>query len=166
MLKAPPPFSMLCFLCKLPTPSLISLQQSRSVIVLNRHRKPKAWQDPWNPYRGKGGRYPPEYIIPVFDQEIQQSLPPEVRSRKVKAATINDPATFYHNPVVQKFINMVSQGSKYNGRMITERMLCEIKRIQVEKYWKCEDELERAKMETNPVKIFMQAVENAKPFVG
>ncbi|XP_075256428.1 small ribosomal subunit protein uS7m-like isoform X1 [Convolutriloba macropyga] len=153
-----------CKLCSKIQNSTVQL--NRTIIYLKRHRKPKSWQDPWNPYRGKGGLYHPDYIVPIFDEEILQSLPLEVRSRPVKAATINDPAMFYYNPVVQKFINMVSQGSKYNGRLITDRMLCEIKRIQVTKYWQTTDEAERAKIETNPVKIFEQAVDNAKPLIG
>ena len=141
------------------------VQPCRTKTNVRRHRKPKSWEDPWNPYLGKGGRYSPRYIVPIFDEEVQRNLPPEVRERPVKAATINDPVTFYHHLVVNKFINIIMVGSKVAGRKIVENMFYEIKKVQVKKYWQASEE-ERKSIETDPMKIFLKAVENATPLIG
>lgn len=54
-------------------------------------------------------------------------------------------------------------GKKEIARLQIEKTVESIKRLQLEKYHKCENEEERKKIELNPKVIIRKAVENCKP---
>lgn len=57
----------------------------------------------------------------------------------------------------------MSDGKKQLARLQVEKTLETIKRMQLEKYHKCENEEEKKTIELNPRAIVHQAMENCKP---
>lgn len=57
----------------------------------------------------------------------------------------------------------MSDGKKQLARLQVEKTLETIKRIQIEKYHKCENEEEKKTIELNPRIIVYKAMENCKP---
>lgn len=59
----------------------------------------------------------------------------------------------------------MSDGKKVTSRLQIEKTLENIKRMQLEKYHKCENEEEKKNIELNPKVILHKAVENCKPLL-
>lgn len=59
----------------------------------------------------------------------------------------------------------MKDGKKELARLQVEKTLENIKRLQIEKYHKCENEEEKQKIELNPKVIVHKAIENCKPIL-
>lgn len=56
-------------------------------------------------------------------------------------------------------------GNSYLARELVDKALYTIKLKQIEKYNKAKDEAERKEIETNPMKIFLNGLDNTKPIL-
>lgn len=54
-------------------------------------------------------------------------------------------------------------GLKALARSLIEKSFENMKRTQIEKYHKCDNEEDKSKIELNPKTIFYNAIENCKP---
>lgn len=85
-------------------------------------------------------------------------------SLKIQAANSFISTSIFYDEVVSKFVNCMMHGGK---KTASERVMTDtfetIKKIQLEKYRKAENKEE---VETDPLKIFHKAIENAKPVLG
>lgn len=54
-------------------------------------------------------------------------------------------------------------GLKILARSLVEKSFENVKRMQIEKYHKCQNEEDKNKIELNPKIIFYNAIENCKP---
>lgn len=59
----------------------------------------------------------------------------------------------------------MKNGNSYLARNLVDKALYNIKLKQVERYNKTEDENVRKEIETNPMKIFLSALDNTKPIL-
>lgn len=59
----------------------------------------------------------------------------------------------------------MKNGNSYLSRNLVDKALYNIKLKQVEKYNKTEDESLRNEIQTDPMKIFLNAMDNAKPIL-
>ncbi|XP_072029352.1 small ribosomal subunit protein uS7m-like [Amphiura filiformis] len=111
--------------------------------------------------------YKPTYVDPIVDKEEYKDgkLPVDI-SVPVKAAPSFMSSTFMYDPLVSKFVNVMMKGGK---KEVSQQIMAEtftlIKMKQLERYHKA-PESERENIETNAIKIFHQALENAKPILG
>ncbi|KAM8946183.1 small ribosomal subunit protein uS7m [Pelodytes ibericus] len=122
-------------------------------------------------------RYSPMYLDPVTDKEPYrrplEELSEEERVewelktvRPIKASPVNVTSSVFTDSTISKFTNMMMKGGdKILSRSIMNRTLEEIKRIQLEKYYKASEE-ERNNIECNPYTIFHQALNNCQPIIG
>jgi small subunit ribosomal protein S7 len=117
-------------------------------------------------------QYPSYYIKPVHKKEAQEELE---KSREVQKlvhvptrAALNDQSCSYtQDDLVNLFINYtMSGGKKILARGLIEQAFENIKRIQLEKYHKCQNDDDKAAIELNPRVIFHQAVDNCKPVLS
>ncbi|XP_063904538.1 small ribosomal subunit protein uS7m [Zophobas morio] len=117
-------------------------------------------------------QYPSYYIEPVHKKEMQEDLIKSGEIQKLahlptKAARNDQSSSFRQDDLVNLFINYVMRnGEKVLARGLVEKAFENIKRIQLEKYHKCDDEEKKAKIELAPRVIFHQAVENCKPILA
>ncbi|XP_025093061.1 28S ribosomal protein S7, mitochondrial-like [Pomacea canaliculata] len=111
--------------------------------------------------------YNPHFLEPILDKkELAQPLQDNDvrRFRPIKAAKTEQVSSIFYDPLMQKFINRImKKGKKYLARDILEKTFENIKHIQVEKYNKASSAEEKESIETDPVVIFKQAIENCKP---
>lgn len=113
--------------------------------------------------------YPPGYIEPIYKKEQQEKLVESDEWKNlihmpVKAALNNHSSSIFHDDRVNKMVNYIMiQGKKQLARELMSKTFENIKRIQLSKYNRTEDEDEKSKIETNPVTILHQAIENARP---
>lgn len=114
--------------------------------------------------------YGPYFIDPVFKKEKQQNLYDIGEAHKlthvpIKAARNNDSSSVFHDDRLSKFTNYIMRGGqKRLARELVEKGFENIKRIQLERYNLAEPG-EKDKIETNPLKILHQAVENSRPLL-
>lgn len=85
-------------------------------------------------------------------------------SLKICAANSFLSTSIFYDEVVSKFVNCMMHGGKKTAseRVITDTFET-IKKIQLDKYRKAEN---KGEIETDPLKIFHKAIENAKPVLG
>ncbi|KAG8446148.1 hypothetical protein GDO86_013852 [Hymenochirus boettgeri] len=122
-------------------------------------------------------RYNPQYLDPETDKEFYQRSLEEMseqeraeqeqkRVRPIKAAPSNVTSSVFTDPTISKFTNMMMKGGdKILARSIMSKTLEQIKRSQLEKYYKASEE-ERMNIECNPYNIFHQALLNCQPIIG
>lgn len=93
----------------------------------------------------------------IVDEEEAARLKKATDSQLVRQSAFDD-------ELINKFVNcMMWDGKKSVSRNIMQSALEKIKQIQIEKKLNSSDE---EYVETDPVKIFYTAVENAKPIIG
>ncbi|XP_069510916.1 small ribosomal subunit protein uS7m isoform X2 [Ambystoma mexicanum] len=122
-------------------------------------------------------RYSPMYLDPEVSKEYyrkpmeemsdMEKLEQEVKAvRPIKAAPPNLTSSVFTDPMISKFINMMMKGGdKVLARSLMTQTLEEIKRKQLEKFYKASEE-ERANIECNPYTIFHKALQNCQPIIG
>ncbi|KAM4692251.1 small ribosomal subunit protein uS7m [Rhinophrynus dorsalis] len=122
-------------------------------------------------------RYNPMYLDPETDKEryrrpLEEMSEEEKTERElkivrpIKASPANVTSSLFTDPTISKFTNMMMKGGdKILSRSIMNKTLEEIKRIQLEKYYKAPED-ERSSIECNPYTIFHQALENCQPIIG
>ncbi|NP_001086729.1 28S ribosomal protein S7, mitochondrial precursor [Xenopus laevis] len=122
-------------------------------------------------------RYSPQYLDPETDKQVYsrplEELSEQERTerelkivRPIKAAPSNVTSSVFSDPTISKFTNMMMKGGNKNlSRSIMNQTLEQIKRTQLEKYYKAPEE-ERASIECNPYTIFHQALHNCQPIIG
>ncbi|XP_078510646.1 small ribosomal subunit protein uS7m [Lissotriton helveticus] len=122
-------------------------------------------------------RYSPVYLEPQVNKEHyrrpleevseEEKLEQELKAvRPIKAAPSNLTSSVFSDPLISKFINMMMKGGdKVLARSLMTQTLEEIKRKQLEKYYKAPEE-ERSSVECNPYTIFHKALENCQPIIG
>ncbi|NP_001354999.1 mitochondrial ribosomal protein S7 S homeolog [Xenopus laevis] len=122
-------------------------------------------------------RYSPQYLDPETDKEVYSRPPEELNEqeraerelkivRPIKAAPSNVTSSVFSDPTISKFTNMMMKGgNKTLSRSIMNQTLEQIKRTQLEKYYKAPEE-EKASIECNPYIIFHQALHNCQPIIG
>lgn len=114
--------------------------------------------------------YGPHFVDPVFKKDKQKALYESGEAQKlvnlpIKAARNNDSASVFHDDRLSKFTNYIMRGGqKRLARELVEKGFENIKRIQLERYNLAEPE-EKENIETNPLKILHQAVENCRPLL-
>ncbi|XP_069691170.1 small ribosomal subunit protein uS7m [Periplaneta americana] len=113
--------------------------------------------------------YGPQFVEPVFRKEKQKSMYESgeienILHVPVKAARADATCSVFHDELVKKFINMVMRdGRKMLARELVEKAFEKIKRIQLERYHSIEAADKKNTVETNPLKIFHDAIINSKP---
>ncbi|XP_030064155.1 small ribosomal subunit protein uS7m [Microcaecilia unicolor] len=122
-------------------------------------------------------RYSPIYLDPETNKERyrkpQEELTEEERAerelktvRPIKAAPNNVSSSVFMDPVISKFTNMMMKGgNKVLVQVLIQQTLEEMKRKQLEKYYKASEE-EQASIECNPYTIFHVALKNCEPIIG
>lgn len=116
-------------------------------------------------------QYPKTFQQPVFKHETQKELEETGELAKlthlpVRAALNDATSSVFHNEQLRKFTNYVMKGgNKKLARELIETGFENIKRIQLERYHLAEDE-EKTTIETDPLKIFLKAVENSRPLLN
>ncbi|KAL1488958.1 hypothetical protein ABEB36_014742 [Hypothenemus hampei] len=115
--------------------------------------------------------FPSYYIEPIYKKEDQEALKKsgeisEYVHMPTKAALNSQTCSVSYDPILSLFTNyLMRKGQKELARNLVERSLEQVKRIQLERYHKCNSDEERAKIELNPKIIFHRAVENGKPLL-
>ncbi|CAH1794535.1 unnamed protein product [Owenia fusiformis] len=113
-------------------------------------------------------QYNPHYLEPTIDKtELKKPLEEQDprRFQPIKAIRSEQTVALGYDFQREKFINiMMKQGNKRLSREIFEKCLENIKRIQLQKYHKSEEN-ERSSIELNPMNIFHQAIENCRPLL-
>ncbi|TNM97310.1 hypothetical protein fugu_015466 [Takifugu bimaculatus] len=134
---------------------------------------------PWTPrvFFVRWSRYNPYYLEPEVQKEAYNRSETELSAedkkelelkmlRPIKSAPIGVTSSFFSDPVLSKFTNMMMKsGDKVLSQEILTQTLENIKRKQVEKYHKASEE-KKEEIECNPYTIFHQALDNCKPVVG
>ncbi|CAH1115984.1 unnamed protein product [Phaedon cochleariae] len=116
-------------------------------------------------------QYPTYYIPPVYKKDAQEELIKSGEATKLvhiptRAALSDQTSSLAHDDLVNLFINYcMKDGLKQIARQIVEQSFQSIKKIQLEKYHKCESEEDKQKIELNPRVVFHKAVENCKPVI-
>lgn len=116
--------------------------------------------------------YGPHFVDPVFKKEKQSLIIETGEATKlahipIKAARNNDSSSVFHDDILSKFTNHVMKGGqKELARNLVEKCFENIKRIQLERYNLASSDEEKAKIETNPMKILHKAVENCRPILS
>lgn len=83
----------------------------------------------------------------------------------IKAALNYQRSSKLYDPLIEKFINHVMEGGRKElARSLVEQGFERIKRVQVER-WNKADEDEKADIETSPRTLFYQAMENCRPLM-
>ncbi|XP_019398084.1 PREDICTED: 28S ribosomal protein S7, mitochondrial [Crocodylus porosus] len=121
-------------------------------------------------------RYAPAFLEPEVNKETLHKEPTELpeeekkqwdfkTTRPIKAAPSSVTSSVFSDPLVSKFINMMTKnGNKILARSIMMQTLEAIKRKQLKKYHEASEE-EKVNIECNPYTIFHQALSNCKPIV-
>lgn len=115
--------------------------------------------------------YNPHFVEPVFRKEDQQVLKEtgevsKLAHVRIKAARNNETSSVFFDDRVRKFTNYIMKGGqKELARDLLTKCFENIKRIQLERYNLATTPEEKEKIETNPVKIFHEAVENCRPLL-
>ncbi|XP_054282654.1 28S ribosomal protein S7, mitochondrial-like isoform X2 [Macrosteles quadrilineatus] len=115
--------------------------------------------------------FSPSYVAPIVSREKIKQLQETGEISKlahvpILPATNTENISVYNDPIVQKFTNyLMREGKKLRAQILMLKCFERIKRIQVKRYHKQEDPVERAKIEVDPLKIFHAAVENCKPLL-
>ncbi|KAL3272865.1 hypothetical protein HHI36_014326 [Cryptolaemus montrouzieri] len=116
-------------------------------------------------------QYPSYYISPIYNKDIQSAMTKAGETQKLahiptRAALIDQTCSLTHDPEVSLMINYIMKdGNKILARSLMEKTFENIKRIQIQKYHKCETEEDRAAIILNPRIIFHEAVDNCKPLM-
>lgn len=113
--------------------------------------------------------YPTSYIEPIYKKDQQEKLMESGEWKNlvhmpVKAALNNQSSSIFHDDRVNKMVNYIMiQGKKQLARELMSKTFENIKRIQLSKYNRAENDEEKSNIETNPVTILHQAIENSRP---
>lgn len=116
--------------------------------------------------------YSSHFVDPVFKKQKQAEMFESGEAHKmahipIKPARNNDSSSVFHDDLVSKFTNYVMKGGqKMLARTLVEKCFENIKRIQLEKYNKAATDEERSKIETNPVQVLHDAIENCRPMLN
>lgn len=114
-------------------------------------------------------QYSSHFVEPVFKKDDQAKLYESGEVGKlmhvpIKAAQNNQSSSVFYDQRVAKFTNYIMMGGKKMlARDLLQKCFENIKRKQLEKYNKAQSEEDKAKIETNPVKILHMAIENCRP---
>ncbi|XP_018563871.1 28S ribosomal protein S7, mitochondrial [Anoplophora glabripennis] len=114
-------------------------------------------------------QYPSYYIQPVYKKEAQEDLVRIGEAQKlahipIRAALSDQTSSQTQDALVNLFINYcMRDGLKVLARSLIEKSFENVKRMQIEKYHKCQNEEDKSKIELNPKTIFCNAIENCKP---
>lgn len=115
-------------------------------------------------------QYAKVFEKPIFKHEQQKEAAAigevdRLAHTPIRAALNDATNSVFHDDRLRKFTNYVMEGGRRTlARELVERGLENIKRIQLERYNLADGE-EKDKIETNPLKIFHQAVENCRPLL-
>lgn len=113
--------------------------------------------------------WPPFFVEPVYNkkqlEELEKTGEKErLASIPIRAAKSEQTCSVYFDPEISLFTNYIMRkGRKDLARSLVDKTFENIKRIQLKKYYKEEDEVARAKIVMNPRDIFRAAIENCKP---
>ncbi|KAG8173369.1 hypothetical protein JTE90_021766 [Oedothorax gibbosus] len=114
----------------------------------------------------RNGAYPAWYLNAIPKEELAKLEPVEMEKLNVmpvKPAPFDMTNSFFDNEDFKKFINMSMEwANKEFQRELMRGVFAKIKRVQLAKYHAAPPE-EKASIETNPMTIFLTAVENCKP---
>jgi len=115
--------------------------------------------------------YPKYYIHPIYRPSDREALSTTGELQKLEFVPVLPPnndhnASAWHDPLVAKFINYVMRmGNKKLARELVEKSFETMKKVQLEKYYKTTNAVERENIVIDPYAIFHAAVQNAKPFL-
>ncbi|XP_055336622.1 28S ribosomal protein S7, mitochondrial-like [Paramacrobiotus metropolitanus] len=105
-------------------------------------------------------------VPPVFDQDLARErieAEPEVQFKEIAPALINQNSSIFYNPIEDKFFKMVMvRGKRELADEIMRRTYEIMKREQLEKYRNA-DEAQKEKIELNPTRMLLTAINNCKP---
>ncbi|CAH0563682.1 unnamed protein product [Brassicogethes aeneus] len=116
-------------------------------------------------------QYPTYYINPIYKKDALEALIKSGEDQNLKhiptrAALNNQTCSTAHDDLVNLFVNYVMKdGLKPLARDLVAQSFESVKRLQLEKYHKCQSEEEKAKIELNPKTIFYTAINNCKPIL-
>ncbi|XP_072394589.1 small ribosomal subunit protein uS7m isoform X1 [Diabrotica undecimpunctata] len=116
-------------------------------------------------------QYPSYYIKPVYIKESQNDLIKSGEVQKIahlptRAALNDQTCSLSYDPLVNLMVNYcMRQGNKVLARGLMQQCFENIKRLQLEKYHKCQSEEEKSLINLDPKDIFHKAVENCKPLL-
>ena len=114
--------------------------------------------------------YPPTFVDPNPDPAFYKQHPPketdEIALQPVKAAPSTQTYSVFYDEKLWKFEKFVlKKGKSPVSRRLVRGALEQIKAIQIKKYHRATEE-EKLSIETDPLKIFHQALENSKPLLN
>lgn len=116
--------------------------------------------------------FPPTFVDPVYKPIKQAELFETGEAAKlahlpIKPPRNNDSSSVFHDERVSKFTNYIMMGGrKLLARELMAQTFENIKRIQLERYNKAPTDEEKNKIETNPVSILHNAIENSRPLLN
>ena len=117
----------------------------------------------------RNSKYSAIYLEPTLDtEELHKGLDEEDprNFQPIKAATPEQTTSLNYDPLIAKFIRqLIREGNKERALFIVNRTFEVMKLIQLEKFHKAKDDLQRQQVELDVRKIFHQAVENCKPLL-
>ncbi|KAJ8979404.1 hypothetical protein NQ317_015834 [Molorchus minor] len=102
--------------------------------------------------------YPSYYIKPIYKKENQEEMIKSGEAQKLahiptRAPLNHQTCSANHDPLVDLFINYcMRDGKKIVARSMAEQTFEHIKRFQLAKYHKCENEEDKSKIELDPKK--------------
>jgi len=114
--------------------------------------------------------YRPEFVDPVYkkakiEKMYEDGTAKDMTFLPIKAAQNFEHDSIFHDPLAIKFTNIIMKcGQRELARSLLDRTFENIKRIQLEKYYKA-SEAEREKIECNPFKILHKAIANCTPVI-
>lgn len=112
------------------------------------------------------------FKYPVFKKQKQDELYASGDAAKwahvpIRPPRNNDNDSIFHDYKLSKFTNYIMKGGRKTlARELLEKSFEKIKRMQLEKFNKAATDEERSKIETNPLKIFHQALANCRPVLN
>ena len=90
---------------------------------------------------------------------------PEIRYRPVRAARNDECSSVFYDATKMKFTNiMMTRARRHIARREMHRVFRNVKHIQLEKWHKASEE-DREKIECDPLKVFLKAIENCTPIM-
>lgn len=116
--------------------------------------------------------YSSHYVSPVFKKQKQAELYETGEAAKMANVPIlparnNDNDSVFHDDRLSKFTNYIMKcGNKILARSLIEKCFENIKRKQLERYNKATTDEEKSEIETNPINVLHNAIENCRPMLN
>jgi len=117
----------------------------------------------------KYSQWPQEYLEPTFKKvDLEQELPWDDPRRfsQIKAATPDQTCSLIYDDTIDRLVkHILKEGNKDRARYIVDKTFEEIKKVQLERYYKAKTDEDRQSIELNPTAIVNKAVKNATPLL-